>query len=112
MCGSPVDFDFHVHLLSLPRVFGTEVASIPATVPYLGVDRERVEHSAHRVIKDGVPNVGIVWAGSPTHVLDRERSVALTSLAPVLAVEGFVSTDCRRVPPRQKWRARHLRAGR
>src|SRR5205823_2226935 len=29
------DFDFYVHMMSLPLIFGTDLESIPADVPYL-----------------------------------------------------------------------------
>src|SRR5262249_1130779 len=42
--GSPLpDFDVHVPLLSLPRVFGTTLATVPAEVPYLFADPRLVE---------------------------------------------------------------------
>ncbi len=29
------EIDYYIHLLSLPRVFGTDLDTIPAEVPYL-----------------------------------------------------------------------------
>ncbi len=82
------DYDFHIHLMSLPRVFGTELGSVPADAPYLHADPRRIEQWADRLPDDGVLNVGIAWAGSTTHLLDRERSMPLARLAPALAVDG------------------------
>jgi len=41
----------------------------------------------------GKLNVGLVWAGSPSHIRDRYRSIPMTTLAPLLDVDGvrFVS---------------------
>ena len=36
-------FDYYIHVMGLPRVFGTDLDSIPAEVPYLRVDPVRVE---------------------------------------------------------------------
>ncbi|MCC7328061.1 MAG: tetratricopeptide repeat protein [Burkholderiales bacterium] len=86
-------FDFHLPLMSLPRVFGTDLDSIPADVPYLRPDPEKVRHWRARLGTTAKRRVGIVWAGNPEHYNDRFRSIALEELHPVLATEGvqFVS---------------------
>ncbi|HSQ79561.1 MAG TPA: tetratricopeptide repeat protein [Casimicrobiaceae bacterium] len=81
-------FEYYVNLLSLPRVFGTDLASIPANVPYLRVHADRDVRWAQRIGADAKIKVGLVWAGSPTHLRDRFRSVTLESLAPLLQVPG------------------------
>jgi tetratricopeptide (TPR) repeat protein len=80
--------DYYIHLLSLPRVLGTELDSIPADVPYLAADPGRTARWAEHVRDDNALNVGIVWAGSPTHLGDRFRSLSLRDLAPLRAIEG------------------------
>ena len=47
----------------------------------LKAGRDKVDHS-------GKLNVGLVWAGSPTHLGDRFRSLTLERLAPLLRTEG------------------------
>lgn len=86
-------FDYHVPLLSLPRIFGTEIDTVPAEVPYLRRDEAREAHWSRRLPPPGRLRVGIVWAGNPLHVRDRYRSLSFAALAPLLAVEGvtFVS---------------------
>lgn len=81
-------FDYYIHLISLPRVFGTELASVPAAIPYVHVDPARKSRWAQRIDGDSTLRVGLVWAGDPNHVRDRYRSVALTDLAPVINVKG------------------------
>ena len=85
-------FDLHCPLLSLPLAFGTTLDSIPAQMPYLSAAPERVAHWAERIrALCGSPSgrkVGIVWAGSPVHRNDRNRTIAIERLAPLLAVEG------------------------
>jgi FkbM family methyltransferase len=85
---SPEDLDFYISLMSLPGVFGTDLASIPAETPYLHADPVRVERWANRLPADGTLRVGLVWAGSSEHLRDRYRSLSLRSLAPLGEVEG------------------------
>ncbi len=81
-------FDFHLHLMSLPGVFGTELASIPADIPYLRADSARSDRWAGRLTAAGKLKVGLVWAGNPTHARDRLRSMSLGQLAPLLKIDG------------------------
>jgi len=82
------EFDFHIHLMSLPRVFGTELASVPADVPYLAVDPVRRARWKDRLQSGTELKVGLVWAGDPGHLRDRYRSVSLTALHRVIGVPG------------------------
>jgi hypothetical protein len=85
---SPGEFDVHLPLLSVPRLFGTTTHSIPAAVPYLApaaADRERWR--AELGGGEGL-RVGLVWAGSPTHADDRNRSIAPELLEPLLELPG------------------------
>jgi FkbM family methyltransferase len=86
-------FDYHCPLMSLPRVFGTDLDTIPATTPYLRPDDDAMRKWRGRLPETARRRVGIVWAGSPAHPNDRYRSIALEQLRPVLAIEGvqFVS---------------------
>jgi hypothetical protein len=87
-------FDVHCPLLSLPRLFATDLASIPRDVPYLhadaaeaGVWRERLADASASL------KVGLVWAGRPTHANDRNRTMKLAGFAPLARIPGvrFVS---------------------
>jgi FkbM family methyltransferase len=85
--------DFYIYLLSLPRVFGTDLASIPADIPYLHAEPERVARWAKRLGTHDALRVGLAWAGSPKHPNDRYRSVPLRMLSPLWELEGvrFIS---------------------
>ena len=91
--GLPIT-DFHCSLMSLPFAFATRLACIPAATPYLWADPALVRQWAARLAGDPRPRVGIVWAGNPrrsdpgAHLLDRRRSLAFATLAPLLAVAG------------------------
>ncbi len=88
-----VDVAVQAPLLSLPSLFGTELATIPADVPYLSAEAQRVEHwraelAASESGSAAPLRVGLAWQGSPTHREDRYRSIALAEFAPLAAVEG------------------------
>ncbi|GAB7537878.1 tetratricopeptide repeat protein [Burkholderia sp. 3C] len=83
--GDPLPpFDLHCPLLSLPREFHTDLASIPADTPYLHADPVRVARWRERLGGDGRPRIGLVWSGNPLHLNDRNRSIALSDLLPII----------------------------
>jgi tetratricopeptide (TPR) repeat protein len=78
----------HCALSSLPRIFGTQLDNIPASVPYLRADAADVAAWRQRVAPlDGLL-VGIVWAGDPTYISDERRSLPLDRLAAAVAIPG------------------------
>jgi tetratricopeptide (TPR) repeat protein len=85
-------FDVQCPLLSVPRVMGTTVETIPGGVPYLKADPARVERWRNRWREQGSSpaelRVGLVWAGSPKHHEDRFRSIPLAMFAPVADIPG------------------------
>ena len=87
------EFDYYIHPLSVPRVLGTELASIPAEIPYLYADPARVERWRPKLEGKKGLRVGLVWAGSPEHPGDRYRSMSLDTLASLAELRGvcFVS---------------------
>lgn len=80
-------FDFQCKLLSLPYLFGTELASIPARVPYLHPRVERVEEWAARIGPQGF-RVGVCWRGNPSRTIDAGRAIPLAGLQPLAAIDG------------------------
>jgi tetratricopeptide (TPR) repeat protein len=82
-------FDLHCPLPSLPLAFGTELATIPASVPYLKAPEGR----APVIEGGGRLRVGLAWSGNPRHANDRHRSIAFERLAGLLDTPGaaFVS---------------------
>lgn len=87
------DFDLYCPLLSLPLAFETELATIPASIPYLRADQTRIERWRPHLPQNGRLRIGICWAGNSEHVGDRRRSIPLQHLAPILSVPDidFVS---------------------
>ncbi|HEY1857839.1 MAG TPA: tetratricopeptide repeat-containing glycosyltransferase family protein [Acidocella sp.] len=88
--GDPLPaFDFHCKLMSLPNVFGTTLATIPASIPYLPVEAALRQHWQQRLGPVAGRRVGIVWAGNPKHQNDRNRSLPFTALAPLWNIPGI-----------------------
>jgi tetratricopeptide (TPR) repeat protein len=89
-------FDCHCPLLSLPLAFRTDLASIPATTPYLfaGPQATRTWYARIAAQAQGRLKVGLVWAGgNRPHVAelrknDARRSMTFERLAPLLDVPG------------------------
>jgi tetratricopeptide (TPR) repeat protein len=81
-------FDFHVPLMELPRLFSTNAENIPAPNAYLMANEELVEAWKERLGPKKGYRVGIVWAGSPTHQDDYNRSMNLEYFEPLLNIEG------------------------
>ncbi|WP_240324647.1 tetratricopeptide repeat protein [Trinickia diaoshuihuensis] len=83
--GAPLPpFDLHCPLLSLPMEFRTGFDTIPAEVPYLSADPSRIEHWQQKLGATGRPRIGLVWSGNPQHLNDRNRSMSLSDLLPLL----------------------------
>jgi len=106
--GSPLPaFDVQAPLLSLPGIFHTSLATIPANVPYLHANANLVEHwrkspmSEVRCPMSNAPLptsdighrtsdflVGIAWQGDPTNPAQRLRSIPLARFACLAQVPG------------------------
>ena len=82
------DFDLYCPLLGLPIAFKTDLASIPANIPYLRPYHGRLEKWRARMPQNGRLRVGIVWAGNSTHLNDRNRSIALERFAALFVGAG------------------------
>jgi tetratricopeptide (TPR) repeat protein len=98
--GDPLPaFDLHCPLLSLPLAFNTEVDTIPRETPYLSADAAKRDAWLARLGARQRPRIGLVWAGDPrkqlpnAHLIDRQRSIAFDTLAPLFEVAecDFVS---------------------
>ncbi len=86
--------DACIPLLSLPLVFGTTLATIPAAVPYLRASEQDRGTWKRRLDGERRLKIGLVWAGSAhndqflAHMVDRRRSLPLAALAPLAGVQG------------------------
>ncbi|MGE5538604.1 MAG: tetratricopeptide repeat protein [Gemmatimonas sp.] len=82
-------FDLHCPIMSLPFAFRTDLATIPATVPYLAPSPEKLALWRGRLGPRVKPRIGVAWTGNPDQQADRIRSMTLASLAPLLGKPGF-----------------------
>jgi tetratricopeptide (TPR) repeat protein len=69
-------FDFQCAMMSLPHRLGTDLGSIPNTVPYLRAEDALVAHWRERIGAHGF-KIGIAWHGNPKAKINRERSFPL-----------------------------------
>jgi tetratricopeptide (TPR) repeat protein/glycosyltransferase involved in cell wall biosynthesis len=85
---SETDFDFQVHLLSLPFLLKTNERSIPSKIPYFKISQDDIEHF-HQIVqpKDEEIHIGLIWTGDPKHPNDQNRSISLQMLAPLLQLK-------------------------
>ncbi len=81
------DFDYQLHLFSLPRAFKTTLDSVPAQVPYLFANEALTAKWAERLGGDGF-KIGVAWQGNPDPKVDVARSAPLANFAPLAALPG------------------------
>ena len=85
--------DLHCPMLSLPASFGTALATIPATIPYLLTDDADTARWRARLPAEGL-KVGLVWAGAPLlgvaefRAMNSRRSLRLAAFAPLAGIGG------------------------
>ncbi len=87
--------DFYCPMFSLPLACRTELATVPANIPYLQPCQERLAKWRQSLPANGRLRVGLCWAGSNTHLNDRNRSVPLERFARLLSVPNldFISVQ-------------------
>jgi ADP-heptose:LPS heptosyltransferase len=92
----PPDFDLECPLLSLPAVFRTTIETVPWPGAYLFASTELVVKKQPRFprlrLRDALykqPRIGVCWAGNPRYKADRQRSVNLATLLPLLLTPGI-----------------------
>ncbi|MGC2856238.1 tetratricopeptide repeat protein [Novispirillum sp. DQ9] len=93
--------DFHVSMLSLPHLMGTQRDSIPAAIPYLATEPDLQARWAARLAPYAGLKVGLVWAGNPDFKGDRLRSPGLAAFRPVLGLPGVTVFALQKGPGRR-----------
>ena len=86
-----IDFDYHLPLMELLRIFDCQTNHIIKPEGYLKPptdNRLKLKRTS-----DHVPIVAIIWKGSPLFPNNHERSITLETLKPLFDIEGcqFVS---------------------
>jgi tetratricopeptide (TPR) repeat protein len=96
------DFDVQAPLMSLPAICGTTLATVPADIPYVQVDPERVAAWRERLPGGDSFRIGIIWQGNPRHGWDRHRSAPLLSLEPLARLDGVSLVSLQKGPGREQ----------
>jgi tetratricopeptide (TPR) repeat protein len=81
-------YDVHCPLGSLPLAFKTKPANVPAEIPYLRADESHLAKWRPRIEALPGKRIALTWAGNTSHANDRNRSIDLSLLEPLLALEG------------------------
>src|SRR5579883_406132 len=86
-------FDVHCPMGSLPLALHTELASVPAEIPYIKASDARIAEWQTRLAALSAPRVAVAWSGRASQANDRNRSIALERLAPLFALDrlSFIS---------------------
>ena len=79
--GAPLPVcDYHCPLMSLARLFKTEIQTIPRSIPYLFPDMNSLEACQRKLGYSIHKRVGIAWRGSSLNSMNQKRSIALNAL--------------------------------
>ena len=81
-------FNCHAPLLDLPRLLNTTLETIPGCDSFLKASPELREQWADRIRPSENIRIGVVWAGSPTHKNDRNRSFDSAFFRPLTEIPG------------------------
>jgi tetratricopeptide (TPR) repeat protein len=84
-------FDLECPLMSLPAVIGTTPDTVPWSGAYLAADAREMgaKEKQSPAERRGDLRVGVAWAGNPKYKADRQRSMKLTTLLPLLRTSGI-----------------------
>ena len=92
-------FDVCCSLLSLPRIFRTTLATLPAQSPYLHADPEKLRRWNARLAADSARlKVGVVWATQSSNKSAQSRSLDLEMLAPLAAAGDVLFCSLQKGP--------------
>jgi hypothetical protein len=99
---APLDqFDHHCPLLSLPLAFGTRLEDVPADVPYLSAEPDRVVRWREHIGGSGV-RIGIHWQGNKQAPADRGRSFQLLLFREIANIPGIRLISLQAGPGREQ----------
>lgn len=79
--GSPLpSCDYHCPLMSLARLFKTEIETIPKSIPYVFPSMNALEACQKKLGDTTHQRIGFAWNGSSLNVMNQKRSIALNTL--------------------------------
>jgi tetratricopeptide (TPR) repeat protein len=94
--------DYHVPLMSLPGLFGTEVNSIPSTTPLHVPETLPAEVAQKLNFAQDSFKVGIVWAGRSTFGGNYKRAVSFERFLPLAEIPGVQLYSLQKGPAEQE----------
>ena len=77
-------FDYHCSLMSLPLALGITLETVPVQIPYVRSRPARVARWREQLGDRVKPRIGLAWSGNKTHKNDKNRSLPLAQLQPLL----------------------------
>src|SRR3974390_2180544 len=83
---APPPFDYHCRLLSVPLALRTTLNSIPAAVPYLFAEPDRIALWRQRLGSEGF-RIGVCWQGGVTR-MDLGSSFPVVHLQAISRIPG------------------------
>ena len=79
------NYDFYCSIMSLPYIFKTEYRSIPSSVPYLYVNKNKDSFWKVKIKDKKIKNIGLMWSGNKkTGTLLNNRHIPLRKLKTIL----------------------------
>lgn len=84
----PNQDDLAIPLMSLPRVLGIELNTLPSQVPYLHPDPIKTRGWRQRFGPSKNLKIGVVWSGNPLHSNDEQRSIPFPLFSQVFAAKA------------------------
>jgi len=105
-------FDVYATLLSIPGLLRTTLETIPAEVPYLKADPQRVLYWGQELANVPGFRVGISWQGSKQYRGDRVRSFRLKRFAALAGADSVRLISLQKPWPASNCRKRRRPVGR
>lgn len=103
------EFDLCCSLLSLPRIFGTTLDTIPAATPYLHPPGDAARRWRARLAAEGPGlKVGLFWSTESRNRMTPLRSLELGQLAPLARPPGIRFYSLQRGPAAAQARPRGM----
>lgn len=72
--------DFHCSMMSLAKLFKTEMHTIPRTIPYVFPDMMMFESCQKKLGYTHRKRIGFSWKGSANNAMNQKRSIKLSDL--------------------------------
>lgn len=95
-------WNVQIEIMELPYFFRTQIAELPVARNYLRLPAEITRPIAAQMGKRKAPRIGVVWAAGEWNL---SRSLAITSLLPVLMNPDFEFWNLQGGSNRNEWRA-------